>query len=39
MSEEDAKMCSRIAPDYEVDENGLLFSVLECRGRRKIEQR
>ena len=25
MNDEGAKMCSWIAPDYEVDENGLLF--------------
>ena len=28
MSEEDAKTCNRVASDYEVDENGLLFFCL-----------
>ena len=27
LNAEDAKSCARIAPDYEVDENGLLFSA------------
>ena len=40
MSEEDAKMCSRIAPDYEVDKNGLLLFCPRSSGspeyRRKM---
>ena len=32
MSEEDAKTCSRIAPDYEVGENGLLIFCRRSSG-------
>ena len=32
MRNEDAKICSRIAPDNEVDENGLLFFCCRLSG-------